>query len=334
VSYDYNKVNQLTGATPQEKSFLYDAAGNMTQGYTPEGFAFTAEYDGESRLVVVSYADGNGITNRTEYTYSGTGFLAIITKYVDGVLASEQRIIRDGLLAVQERDSSNAVTGEYVWGINKGGGIGGLLGLRQDSQEYRYLYDGKGNVTALIDNLLAVVASYRYDAFGRLLSKSGSLDQPFMFSTKRYDQQTGLSYYGYRFYNPAIGRWLNRDPLEEAGGINLYGFVQNNPVNFVDPWGLRKWHTPDGTHIVGRPGTIVEPGSPIGTFIENDVASGYTLGEVHDPLVGILTGLGLPDLFANIPTMLPAYFYGVLKDSCALPSEDKPTYFPLLEIKF
>ena len=49
---------------------------------------------------------------------------------------------------------------------------------------------------------------------------------------------TGLSYYGYRFYQPVMGRWLTRDPLQEAGGINLYGFVQNNPVNWIDPWGL------------------------------------------------------------------------------------------------
>jgi RHS repeat-associated protein len=59
-----------------------------------------------------------------------------------------------------------------------------------------------------------------------------------MFSTKRYFQGVGLSYYGYRFYQPVMGRWLTRDPLQEAGGINLYGFVQNNPVNYFDPYGL------------------------------------------------------------------------------------------------
>jgi RHS repeat-associated protein len=59
-----------------------------------------------------------------------------------------------------------------------------------------------------------------------------------MFSTKRYDESTGTSYYGYRFYSPCTGRWVTRDPIGEAGGINLYGFVKNNAVNFVDPWGL------------------------------------------------------------------------------------------------
>lgn len=59
------------------------------------------------------------------------------------------------------------------------------------------------------------------------------------FSTKPYDEKTGLSYYGYRFYVPALGRWLTRDPLGEDGGINVYGFVGNDPVNTVDPDGLQ-----------------------------------------------------------------------------------------------
>jgi RHS repeat-associated protein len=70
------------------------------------------------------------------------------------------------------------------------------------------------------------------------MAKTGTLDQPFMFSTKRYDEQTGISYYGYRYYSPCTGRWITRDPLGELGGINLYGFVGNNPVNWVDQKGL------------------------------------------------------------------------------------------------
>jgi RHS repeat-associated protein len=93
-------------------------------------------------------------------------------------------------------------------------------------------------VTGLLDGAGQIAAAYRYDAFGRLLAKSGRLEQPFQFSTKRYDEGTGLNYYGYRFYAPAIGRWMNRDPLGEAGGVNLYGMVGNNAVNWVDPHGL------------------------------------------------------------------------------------------------
>ncbi|MBI5896212.1 MAG: RHS repeat-associated core domain-containing protein [Desulfobacterales bacterium] len=110
--------------------------------------------------------------------------------------------------------------------------------MRQSGQEYHYLYGGKGNVSAVIDSTQTVVTSYRYDSFGRLTTQSGTLDQPYRFSTKQYLADIGLNYYGYRFYSPAMGRWLNRDPLGEAGGLNLYAFIQNNPTNVVDPNGL------------------------------------------------------------------------------------------------
>jgi len=89
----------------------------------------------------------------------------------------------------------------------------------------------------VIDSAEATAATYTYDAFGNLMVKTGSLDQPFQFSTKRYDAQTGLVYYGYRFYSPIQGRWINRDPLGESGGMNLYRFVGNSPLNYIDPNG-------------------------------------------------------------------------------------------------
>jgi RHS repeat-associated protein len=58
--------------------------------------------------------------------------------------------------------------------------------------------------------------------------------QPFRFSTKYHDEETGLLYYGYRYYNPQWGRWLSKDPIGERGGVNLYGFVGNNGINRVD----------------------------------------------------------------------------------------------------
>ena len=74
--------------------------------------------------------------------------------------------------------------------------------------------------------------------FGTLLAKTGTFDQPFQFSTKRYDARIGMVQYEFRNYLPHLGRWATRDPLGEAGGLNLYAFVGNNPVNWLDPWGL------------------------------------------------------------------------------------------------
>ena len=238
--YDYNNLNQLLSATNPNETFIYDDDGNMTQGYTPDGYLMTMTYDAENRLTSAEYTDSGSVVHRTEYFYSGDNFLAQIKKYENATLASDTRFIRAEFLPVQERDGNNQVLKEYIWGIDKGGGIGGLLNLNQSGQDYSYLYDGKGNVMALIDNTESVVATYRYDAFGVLKKKAATLDQPYQFSTKRYDELTGLSYYGYRYYSPVLGRWITRDPLGEAGGINLYGFVGNNPVNWIDPWGLSR----------------------------------------------------------------------------------------------
>lgn len=244
TTYTYNNnVNQLIDSSDVPESYTYDLDGNMTKGFTPDGYKFTATYDPENRLKTVSYDDGSN-DYETRYFYSGDGFLARIEKWDDtvtpGTLAKmdEVRFIRSGFLPIQERNDSNVVLREYTWGLEKGGGIGGLLNLKDGTADYSYLYDGKGNVMAVLDSNQTAVASYRYDEFGNRVNKTGTLEQPFQFSTKRYDTQTGLSYYGYRFYNPAIGRWMTRDPLGEFDDINLYRFADNSPMNVIDPYGL------------------------------------------------------------------------------------------------
>lgn len=236
--FQNNKLNQLLTSINPTESFTYDNDGNMTQGYTPEGYQFTATYDAENRLKTLEYTDSGNVVRKTEYFYSGDSLLSQVKKYENSILVNDTRFVKAGFLSIQERDGSNSLTREYTWGQNLGGGIGGLLNLKQNNADYSYLYDGKGNVMSLIDSSQNVVASYRYDVFGKPLKKTGTLDQPFRFSTKQYDEQTGLYDFGYRFNNPVIGRWMTRDPLGEAGGINFYGFVGNNPVNFIDPLGL------------------------------------------------------------------------------------------------
>ncbi len=253
-TYNYNQVNQLLDKTNPAKSLVYDADGNLVQGYTPSGESFTADYDAENRLKSIEYTDSQSSElRRLVFSYYYNDFLARVQTYVNQVKTADLRIVRSGYLPLQDRDGSNTVQRAYTWGLNMGGGIGGLLAVAEGGQHYQYLYDGKGNVSAVLDAAAQPVASYRYDAFGKLLAKAGSYEQPFMFSTKRYFEGTGLSYYGYRSYQPVTGRWLTRDPLQEAGGINLYGFVQNNPVNYFDPYGLERYDiTPPETHPGGQ----------------------------------------------------------------------------------
>ncbi|MBI5801235.1 MAG: RHS repeat-associated core domain-containing protein [Verrucomicrobia bacterium] len=98
-------------------------------------------------------------------------------------------------------------------------------------------FDGNGNVIAQVNaGSGQPSARYEYAPFGEPLRLTGDAAKlnPFRFSTKYTDDETGLLYYGYRYYCPILAKWLNRDPLEEEGGLNLYAFVQNNPISSVD----------------------------------------------------------------------------------------------------
>jgi RHS repeat-associated protein len=121
----------------------------------------------------------------------------------------------------------------------------------QDSA-YRYAHDGNGNVMALVNAQQLVTslgtnpagridATYEYDPFGRPLRATGPYAQanPFRFSTKFTDEETGLVYYGYRYYDAVLGRWLSQEPIAEWGGVNLYGMCGNDVVQRVDPSGLK-----------------------------------------------------------------------------------------------
>jgi RHS repeat-associated protein len=87
----------------------------------------------------------------------------------------------------------------------------------------------------------SVDAHYEYDTYGGSVIASGSAaaENAYRFSTKYRDKETGLYYYGYRYYDPAAGRWESRDPIGPGGGLNLYGFVENQPVAYIDAQGLR-----------------------------------------------------------------------------------------------
>jgi RHS repeat-associated protein len=269
--YTPNDLNQLTATTNPARTYAYDDDGNLTTGYTPSGLAYTATYDALNRLSSMEYTDG-GTLKRYEFSYRHDGFLGSVRRFENAALLEELRILRNGALAVQERDGANTILREYVWGQDKGGGIGGLLTLRQGGEDYDYLYDGKGNVSRIIDDTQVVVATYRYDVFGNLKVASSSLDQPFRFSTKRHFADLGLNYYGYRYYAPSIGRWMSLDPLGEAGGLNLYGFVQNDPVNWIDPYGLTITTLPFPGIPVPPPALI---GIGIGFWIWDQVIDPY-----------------------------------------------------------
>ena len=110
------------------------------------------------------------------------------------------------------------------------------------SLTYHYLYDANGNVGQVVDSSDgSLAAHYEYDPYGNLVSSDGVFAQqnPYRFSTKYFDPEASLYYYGYRYYSAEFGRWVNRDPLEERGGLNIYSPFINNPINNSDSLGLK-----------------------------------------------------------------------------------------------
>ena len=177
---------------------------------------------------------------RKEFKWQGGTFVPI----------EEVRYVYDGRLPIQERDGYNVPLVTYTRGTDLSGsregagGIGGLLARTDQTQiaptHAYYHADGNGNVTALIDVQQRVAARYIFDPYGNTLAMSGSLAEAnlYRFSSKEAHPASGLVYYLYRYYDPNLQRWVNRDPSGERGGISLYRFGGNAPINRLDPFGL------------------------------------------------------------------------------------------------
>ena len=186
---------------------------------------------------------------RFGYDWEGRRVSKVVSNKVGGVwqLQSSRKFLHDGWNLVAELDGSNVLQRTHVWGLDANGtmqgagGVGGLLATiihtGTNAGVYFPAYDGNHNVVAYISAATGgMVAQYEYGPFGELLRATGPLakDFTFLFSTKYYDWETGLYYYGYRYYNPTTGRWLSRDPIGEQGGNNLYNFAANDPLDYID----------------------------------------------------------------------------------------------------
>lgn len=101
-----------------------------------------------------------------------------------------------------------------------------------------YTTDHLGSVREMTDSTGTVRARYSYDPYGRISKVSGDLEADFGFTGFYRHQASGLNLTMYRAYDPELGRWLSRDPIEEEGGLNLYGYAKNAPSILTDSWGL------------------------------------------------------------------------------------------------
>ena len=263
TSYLYNTADQLTRESVGETNtaYLYDANGNLTK--KDDGSNVHA-YGYDFRNLMTSY-DGPGSTNDTTYTYDAWG--RRVTKNVNG---TKTAYVHDGLDTVAEYNGSNQLQRTYVTP-----GLDQNLSLTASGNTYYYLSDALGSIRQVLDADQSTQNSYDYEAFGSVYgSPTENVTQPFRFTGREWDGESGLHYYRARNYEAQRGRFVSRDPairsvqladsspyieielssqptrvVEKTAafdpaalpmGYDLYALAGNRPVDFTDPSGLQR----------------------------------------------------------------------------------------------
>ena len=222
-------------------TYQYDNNGNMTQKTNrTTGEITTLTYDTQNRLVQVAKP---GTT--ASYKYDPLG--RRIEKNVNGIIT---KYLYDGEDIIIEYDGNGNMIAKYTHGL----GIDEPLSIQRNGQSYYYHLDGLGSVTGLTDSTGNIVQKYTYDSFGNIVSVlDPNFKQPYTYTAREYDSETGMYYYRARYYDARTGKFISEDPIGLAGGINLYSYTANNPVNFVDPLGLLAFFWHEGiTYVAAR----------------------------------------------------------------------------------
>lgn len=130
--------------------------------------------------------------------------------------------------------------------FSHGPGIDNPLSMYRGGQSYYYIKDRLGSVVEISDSSGNIVKTYTYDVWGTIVTQTGSLSNPFKYTSREFDSESGLYYYRARYYSSVIGRFMQKDPIGMIDGPNVYIYVDNNPGNNIDPFGwswkgLKKW---------------------------------------------------------------------------------------------
>lgn len=249
--FDYDAVGQLTNAVTTAGSieYTYDLAGNRTSEVTPAGARTfhhnilnqltqirgttpaekTYERDGEGRLAALQ--DGH---RRTEFLHDAFGRTIRIVEKVDGVEQSVRRFLWCGMELFEERSEAGTTLRRFF-----GPGFQSVTsGQELPPGSYFQVLDHLGSVRAVTASDGSPIAEFTYSLFGEQTRIGGSFSSDFGFTGHLVHPPSGLCLAPARPYDPALGRWLSRDPLGESAGLNLYLYVNNDPLNTTDPLGL------------------------------------------------------------------------------------------------
>jgi len=272
TDYEYDGRGRLwkvyeNGATTPVRSYSYDSNGNR-------GGGTTASYDAQDRLesdgtYTYSYTKNGELKTKTNaattaltsYTYDVFGNLRRVdlpnNDYIEYVVDGQNRrvakkkngavvarwLYRDQLHPVAELNADGTIAKRFVYASGKNSPDYVIQG----STTYRIFSDELGSPRVMVNAATGLVAArMRHDEFGIVLEDTVSLRIPFGFAGGLYDPDTGLVRFGARDYDPNVGRWTSKDPTRFRGGVNLYVYAWNDPVNFLDRTG-RQPTGPKGT---------------------------------------------------------------------------------------
>jgi RHS repeat-associated protein len=219
----------------------YNTLNQLSTTDDPAAIARTNQWDAQNRLVSVTVG-----SQTTQFGYDGASHLAYIRQLQNGSQVSLRYFVWCNNRMCEERDASgtNITKRFYAQGV--------VLQTGTNAGAYFYTRDHLGSIRELTDAAGNVRARYSYDPFGRQTKVSGDLDADFGFAGMFWCPETSLAITHFRDYDPNLGRWLSRDPLENAEiqqGPNLYAYVRNSPPNLVDPSGKAEVILPGGVRI-------------------------------------------------------------------------------------
>jgi RHS repeat-associated protein len=218
----------VTTGTPPATQLAYDANGNTTTDENGNNYY----WDALNRLTAIVYNSGTNAVNHTEFAYDGLSRRTQIverggTTVGSGTITSTKNYLWVDSAIAEERDASNNVKKRFF-----------AQGEQQSGTNYYYTRDQVGSVRELCSSTGAIVSRMAYDPYGRVTTVSGTVLPTKQYGGYYIHQTSGLSLTRYRAYDSNTGRWLGRDPIAEKGGLNLYGYALDDPIDLVDPLGL------------------------------------------------------------------------------------------------
>ncbi|MGN6086121.1 type VI secretion system tip protein TssI/VgrG [Trinickia sp.] len=192
-------------------------------------------YDAAHRLVSVEQSDGA----RTEYRYDALGRRIAKVHTVTGELPRLTLFVWDGDWMLQEVHAGAAVRTDVVVTFVAHPDHQGPLSRISGGRRYHYLNDHLGTPQELVDDARRVVWAADFDGYGEARREFvAEVDNPLRFPGQYHDRESRLHYNRHRYYDPKVGRYISKDPIGLAGGLNPYAYAKQDPINRFDPLGL------------------------------------------------------------------------------------------------